>query len=80
MKILKISLSAVYWLVVLFLLWGGYRGDQEIYRASTVRVNHTPEFDVAVTFALALIVYAVACAIWWAAAWVKNRGERVQAG
>ena len=33
LKILKISLSAVYWLVVLVLLWGGYRGDQEIYRA-----------------------------------------------
>ncbi len=41
----------IYWLIVAFLLWGGYKGDVAIDKASTTPV--TPH------------AYGVAAGIWW---------------
>lgn len=62
---LPIILSAAYWIIAVFLLWEGYRGDAEMDRLSASPVTHSPVFDVAVSFGLVAIVYLVAAAIWW---------------
>ena len=73
LKRLQIILSALYWFVVLVLLWFGYVGDAEIDRASTTPVTHSAAFDVAALFALMVIIYGVACAIWWVSARLTRR-------
>jgi hypothetical protein len=73
LKRLQIILSALYWFVVLVLLWFGYAGDAEIDRASTTPITHSAAFDVAAGFALAAVVYGVACAVWWVSARLTRR-------
>ena len=65
MKRLPIILSAVYWLVVAAVLWLGYQGDAQIDRASAVPVTHSAGFDTGAGFVLALVVYLLACGVWW---------------
>jgi hypothetical protein len=73
MKRLKLVLSLAYWLVVAALLWIGYVGDAEIDRASTTPVTHSPAFDTAACFGLAVIAYGVVCAVWWATVRLTRR-------
>jgi hypothetical protein len=73
MKRLPLILSALYWVIAGLFLWGGYRGDSEMDRASLTPVTHSAEFDVMAALVLATVIYVVVAGLWWVVARVMRR-------
>jgi hypothetical protein len=72
-KRLQVILSILYWLVVGSVLWLGYVGDEQIDQASKTPVTHSAAFDTMAALGLAAVVYAIVCAVWWAATRLTRR-------
>ena len=73
LKRLPIILSVLYWLVVAVVLRLGYLGDVEIHQTKPTAGGSSVAFDVTAVFAITVVVYAVACAIWWALSKLNRR-------